>query len=85
MHDTVSAVQEHTLDEHVSILIDPFLEWKHILNFHVHYWQMIIYKISLWLDFKGGQVRIAKKVAKPAMVFFISSPLYFVYISQVIS
>ena len=70
MHDTVSAVQEHTLDEHVSILIDPFLEWKHILNFHVHYWQMIIYKISLWLDFKGGQVRIAKKVAKPAMVFF---------------
>ena len=41
MHDTVSAVQEHTLDEHVSILIDPFLEWKHILNFHVHYWQMI--------------------------------------------
>ena len=24
MHDTVSAVQEHTLDEHVSNLIDPF-------------------------------------------------------------
>ena len=39
---------------------------------------------SEYMNFKEGQVKIAKKVAKPAMVFFISSPLYFVYISQIV-